>query len=157
THPGKRLLQAAALVGAPLVPGLLERCRAARPSRDAGAAKLLAALSPDCLLPILPDLIDLLPRYADALAPALARLGPAAVAAIPALLGAERTRALDRQPFAKTILRIGPSAHSPEVVARLTDALCEETEYNRRGDIAEVLAVVALPCLESVLATVLER
>src|SRR5947207_15937259 len=27
--PSKRLLQAAALVGAPLVPGLLERCRAA--------------------------------------------------------------------------------------------------------------------------------
>jgi hypothetical protein len=43
------------------------------------------------------------------------------------------------------------------VVARLVDALCEETEYNRRAAIAEALAVVALPCLEAVLGTVLER
>src|SRR5947207_8113316 len=103
THAGLRLLQAAALVGAPLVPGLLERCRAARPGRDNGAAELLAALSPDCLLPILPDLIDLLPRHGEALAPALVRLGPAAALAVPALLEAERTRALDRQTFAQTI------------------------------------------------------
>src|SRR5437016_5930471 len=80
--PTKRLLQAAAMVGAPLVPGLLERCRAAKPSRNAGAAQLLAALSPDCLLPILPDLIDLLPRHGKALAPALVRLGGAAVVAV---------------------------------------------------------------------------
>lgn len=157
THAGKRLLQAAALVGAPLVPGLLERCRAARPSRDAGAAELLAGLSPDCLLPILPDLIDLLPRHGEALAPALARLGPAAVAAVPALLEAERTHALDRQTFAQTILGIGPAAGSPEVIARLVDALCEETENNQRTAVAQALAVVALPCLEPVLRTVLER
>src|SRR5438552_4028733 len=92
THPSKGLLQAAAMVGAPLAPGLLKRCRAAKPSSDPGAAELLAALSSDCLLPILPDLIDLLPRHAEALAPALARLGAAAVPAVPALLEAERTR-----------------------------------------------------------------
>src|SRR6266849_5582391 len=38
-HPSKRLQQAAAMVGAPLVPGLLERCRAANTSRNAGAAE----------------------------------------------------------------------------------------------------------------------
>jgi uncharacterized protein (TIGR02996 family) len=157
TRAGKWLLQAAAMVGADLVPGLLERCRAATPSRDAGAAELLAAMSPDCLLPILPDLIDLLPRHAEVLAPALARLGPAAIATVPALLEAERTRALDRQTFAETILVIGPPAGSPEVVARLIDILCKETEYERRAAVAEALAVVALSCVESVLGTVLER
>ncbi len=156
THPGQRLLQAAALVGAPLVPGLLERCRAARPSRDAGAADLLAALSSDCLLPILPDLIDLLPRHGEALAPALPRLGPAAVAAVPALLEAERSRSLDRQTFAKTIVGIGPAAGSPEVVVRLVDILCAETKHESRSAIAEALAVIALPCLEAVLGTVLQ-
>src|SRR5438552_12725682 len=40
--PSKWLLQAAAMVGAPLVPGLLERCHAAKASRDAGSAQLLA-------------------------------------------------------------------------------------------------------------------
>src|SRR5258708_19541960 len=108
TGPSKRLLQAAAMVGAPLVPGLLERCRDAKPSRNAGAAELLPPLSSDCLLPILPDLIDLLPRHGEALAPVLAQLGAAAVAAVPALLEAERTRAIDRQTFAQTIARIGP-------------------------------------------------
>jgi len=98
------------MVGAPLVPVLLERCRAAKPSRNAGAAELLAALSSDCLLPILPDLIDLLPRHGEALAPALARLGVAAVAAVPALLEAERTGALDRQTSAQTVAGIGPAA-----------------------------------------------
>jgi len=37
------------------------------------------------------------------------------------------------------------------------DALCKETEYNQRAAVAEALAVVALPCLEAVLRTVLER
>src|SRR6188472_620905 len=37
TGPSKGLLQAAAMVGAPLVPVLLERCRAAEPSRHDGA------------------------------------------------------------------------------------------------------------------------
>jgi uncharacterized protein (TIGR02996 family) len=157
THADKPLRQAAALAGAPLVPGLLERCRAARPSCDSGAAELLAALAPDCLLPILPDLIDLLPRHADALAPGLARLGPAAVAAVPALLEAERTRALDRRTFAETIAAIGPSAHSPEVVARLVAALCADTSYEGRAAIAKALAVVGMPCLEAVLGYVLER
>src|ERR1700722_6836181 len=36
TRPSKWLHQAAAMVGAPLVQGLLERCRAAKPSRHAG-------------------------------------------------------------------------------------------------------------------------
>jgi len=98
TGPSKRLLQAAALVGAPLIPGLLERCRAAKPSpprgghADVGAAELLAALSSDCLLPILPDLIGLLPCHGETLAPVLAQLGAAAVAAVPALLEAGRSQ-----------------------------------------------------------------
>jgi uncharacterized protein (TIGR02996 family) len=157
THTSRGLLQAATMVGAPLVPGLLERCRAAKPSRDAGAAELLAALSSDCLLPILPDLIDLLPRHGDALASALVRLGPAAVAAVPALLEAEHTGALDRQTFAQTITGIGPAASNPAVVARLVDIFCDEPQYERRAAVAEALAVVALPCLEAVLKTVLER
>jgi uncharacterized protein (TIGR02996 family) len=157
TGPSKRLLQAAAMVGAPLVPGLLERCRAAKASHHAGAAELLAALSSNCLLPILPDLIDLLPHHAEALAPVLAQLGAAAVAAVPALLEAERTRVLDRQTFAWTIAKIGPSAHSPAVVARLVDVICEEEYSDPRAAIAEALVVVALPCLESVLGTVLKR
>ena len=41
------------------------------------------------------------------------------------------------------------------MVARLVDAFCEETEYNQRAAVAEALAVVALPCLEAVLGTVL--
>src|SRR2546429_5990330 len=45
TGPSKGLLQAAAMVGAPLVPGLLERWRAAKASRNSGSAHLLAALS----------------------------------------------------------------------------------------------------------------
>src|SRR5271166_4685395 len=45
TGPNKGLRQAAAMLGAPLVPGLLERCRAANPSRQAGSAHLLGALS----------------------------------------------------------------------------------------------------------------
>src|SRR5437016_1680130 len=43
TRTSKWLHQAAAMVGAPLVPGLLERCRAAKPSHNAGSAHLLAA------------------------------------------------------------------------------------------------------------------
>jgi uncharacterized protein (TIGR02996 family) len=38
----KQLLQAASMVGAPLVPGPLERCRVAKASGDVGAATLLA-------------------------------------------------------------------------------------------------------------------
>jgi uncharacterized protein (TIGR02996 family) len=154
---GKHLRQAATMVGAPLVPGLLERCRAAKSSGHVAAADLLAALSSDCLLPILPDLIELLPRHADALAPALARLGSAAVAAVPALLEAERSRALDRQTFAQTILGIGPSAHSPEVITRLVDIFSKEEQSDPRAAIAEALAVVSLPRLEVLLGTILER
>lgn len=157
TGPSQWLLQAAALVGAPLVPGLLERCRAAKPSRNAGAAEVLAALSSDCLLPILRDLIDLLPSHGEVLAPVLAQLGAAAVAAVPALLEAERTRALDRQTFAQTIAGIGPVAGSPAVVARLVDVFCEEEQGDPRAAIAAALAVVALPCLQAILGTVLER
>ena len=157
THPFERLLQAAIMVGAPLIPGLLERCRAAKSSRDAGAAGLLAALSSDCLLPILPDLIDLLPGRGEAIAPVLARLGAEAVAAVPALLEAERTQALHRQTFARTIAGIGPSAGSPAVVARLVDLFCEEEQGDPRAVLAEALAVVALPRLEAVLGTVLQR
>jgi uncharacterized protein (TIGR02996 family) len=156
-RPGNRLLEAAALVGAQLVPGLLERCRSAWPSRKIVAAELLAALSSDCLLPILPDLIDLLPRRGEALAPVLARLGAAAAAAVPALLEAERTRALDRQTFAQTIAKIGPAAGSPAVVARLMELFCEETQGDPRATIAEALVVVALDCLGTVLGTVLAR
>ncbi len=156
-HPCKRLLQAAIMVGAPLIPGLLERCRAAKSSRDDGAAGLLAVLSSDCLLPILPDLIDLLPGRGEALAPVLAKLGAEAVAAVPALLEAERTQALHRLTFARTIAGIGSSAGSPAVVARLVDLFCEEEQGDPRAVIAEALAIVALPRLEAVLGTVLER
>ena len=93
THPGKRLLQAAALVGDTLVPGLLERCRAAKPSRDAGAAELLAALSPDCLLPILPDLIDLLPHHGEALGPGAGATGPSSCRGRPRSPRSRATRA----------------------------------------------------------------
>ena len=157
TRPCDRLRQAATMVGAPLIPGLLERCRAAKSSRDAGAAGLLAALSSDCLLQILPDLIDLLPRCGEALAPVLARLGAEAVAAVPALLEAERTRTLYRQTFARTIAGIGPSAGSPAVVARLVDLFCEEEQNDPRAVFAKALAVVVLHRLEAVLGTILER
>jgi hypothetical protein len=60
----------------------------------------------------------LLPRHGEALAPVLAQLGAAAVAAVPALLEAERAGALDRQSFAQTITGIGPAAGSPAVIAR---------------------------------------
>jgi uncharacterized protein (TIGR02996 family) len=157
TGPRNRLLQAAAMVGAPLVSGLLERCRSAQHPCYSGAAELLAALPPDCLLPILPDLIDLLPRRGAAIAPVLAKMGAAAVAAVPALLEAERTRPLDRETFAQTIAGIGPAAGSPAVIARLVDLFCQEEHSEPRAAIAEALAVVALPCLGAVLGTVLER
>ncbi len=157
TEHSKWLLQAAAMVGAPLAPALLERCRDAKLSGNAGAAQLLAALPSDCLLPLLPDLIAILPRHGEALAPALAQLGAEAVAAVPALLEAERTRAIGRQTFAQTIASIGPPAGSPAVVARLVDLFCEEKQGDPRAAIASALVAVALPCLEAVLGTILER
>src|SRR5205807_1923177 len=86
-----------------------------------------------------------------------AQLGAAAVAAVPALLEAERTRVLDRQTFVETIARIGPAAGSPALVARLVDVFCQEKYPDPRAAIAKALAVVALPCLEAVLGTVLKR
>lgn len=82
TYASDRLLQAAALVGAPLVPGLLERCRAAKSSHHLAAIELLGALSSGCLRAILPDLIDLLPRHGEEVARVLAQLGKAAVPAV---------------------------------------------------------------------------